>query len=441
MKMMIRLPLAALVAVSCFSMPVSAWSAEPLQSPRMERSKDFIADEQWQRAIEELRAAVADKKEKHRDEALFWLAHSQNQVRDLMGAMKTITELQATFPRSPWVKPANSLRIEIAQRLNRTDVLWNIAQPGVSVYRLEPPPTPKPAAAPPAPMPPSGEALPGVPSPRPDTPRLLPPPAEAPPALPPGPMTPPPARPVNTARPAQPVPAPAPTPFAATVWMPEGWTPDAGHRIQALSSLIRTDAQKVIPILKEIALESPDANEARRAVFVLAQSGKPEAYTSVLEVARRGSETVQIAAVRELGRFGGRDVAEQLVQVYSVVSPRVKYQVVDSLGERSATTALLGIAEREVDKRLKETAIVRLGQAGAREQLQRYYLRARDDLKEPIIRALVLAKAEDELIRIAQTETDETIQRQALTGLRLLGTAKARAFLEKREIEKRRQNR
>ena len=436
----IRLPFAAILAVSCFSMPVRAWSAEPLQSPRMERSKDFIAEEQWQRAIEELRAAVADKKEKHRDEALFWLAHSQNQVRDLMGAMKTITELQATFPKSPWVKPANSLRIEIAQRLNRTDVLWNIVQPGVNVYRLDPPPTPKPAAAPPALMPPAGGAPRALPPPRPDTPRVLPPPAEAPPALPLGPLTPSPASPVNAARPAQPVPAPAPTPFA-TMWMPEGWTPDAGHRIQALSSLIQTDAQKVIPILKEIALESPDANEARRAVFVLAQSGKPEAYTSVLEVARRGSETVQIAAVRELGRFGGRDVAEQLVQVYSVVSPRVKYQVVDSLGERSATTALLGIAEREVDKRLKETAIVRLGQAGAREHLQRYYLRARDDLKEPIVRALVLAKAEDELIRIAQTETDETIQRQALTGLRLLGTAKARAFLEKREIEKRRQNR
>jgi hypothetical protein len=442
MKKMIRLPLAAIVAVSCFSMPVRASSDEPLQSPRMERAKDLIADEQWQRAIEELRGAAADKKEKHRDEALFWLAHSQNQVRDLMGAMKTITELQSTFPKSPWVKPATSLRIEIAQQLNRTDVLWNIVRPGVNVYRLDPPPTPQPAAAPPAPMPPSGEPPRAVPPPRPDTPRVLPPPMGVPPPTPTPAMTPPrPVAPAGAARPAQPVPDPSPTPFAATVWMPEGWTPDAGHRIQALSSLIQTDAQKVIPILMEIALESPDANEARRAVFVLAQSGKPEAYTSVLEVARRGSETVQIAAVRELGRFGGRDVAEQLVQVYRVVSPRVKYQVVDSLGERSATTALLGIAEREVDKRLKETAIVRLGQAGAREQLQRYYLRARDDLKEPIIRALVLAKAEDELIRIAQTETDESIQRQALTGLRLLGTAKARAFLEKREIEKRRQNR
>jgi HEAT repeat protein len=223
--------------------------------------------------------------------------------------------------------------------------------------------------------------------------------------------------------------------------MPDGWQPDGSQRIQALSSLIQTDAPKVIPILRDIALESPDAGEARRAVFVLAQSGKPEAYTCVLEIARTGNESVQIAAVRGLGQFGGRDVADQLLKVYGSANARVKFQVVDSLGERSATAALLRIAETEIDKRLKETAIVRLGQVGARDQLQRYYFQARSDLKEPIIRALVLAKAEDALIRIAETERDEAIRRQAISGLRLLGSAKARVFIEKQEIEKRKQNR
>jgi hypothetical protein len=432
-----------MLAVSALLVPVTAWSAEPLQSPRMERAKDYIAEEQWQRAIEALRAAAADKKEKHRDEALFWLSHSQNQVRDLVGAMKTIAELQSAFPKSPWVKPAASLRIEIAQKLNRTDVLWGIAQPGVSLYRLDPPPTPEaasppavfaprpsqpPPAVPPPTVPPRG-AAPPVPAPAPgETPRPTPPP---------GLLSPPPPAPSGrTPRAAAPPPG-----FSATVWMPDGWQPDGSQRIQALSSLIQTDAPKVIPILREIALESPDPGEARRAVFVLAQSGKPEAYTCVLEIARSGNESVQIAAVRGLGQFGGRDVAEQLLKVYGSVNPRVKFQVVDSLGERAATAALLRIAETEVDKRLKETAIVRLGQVGARDQLQRYYLQARADLKEPIIRALVLAKAEDALIRIIETERDDVIRRQAISGLRLLGSPKARLFIEKQEIEKRKQNR
>ena len=50
--------------------------AKPLESKRMERAKDLIADEQWGRAIDELKAAAADQKEPNKDEALFWLAHS-----------------------------------------------------------------------------------------------------------------------------------------------------------------------------------------------------------------------------------------------------------------------------------------------------------------------------------------------------------------------------
>jgi HEAT repeat protein len=216
------------------------------------------------------------------------------------------------------------------------------------------------------------------------------------------------------------------------VWIPsEGWDPDTNLRIQALGSLIQTDAPRVIPILKEIALESPDPNEASRAVFVLAQSGRPEARSTVVEVAKKGSELVQIAAVRELGRFGGPKAAEELLQVYQIGNPRVKYQVVHSLGERSATMALMRIAETEKDRKLQETAIVRLGQAGAREQLVRFYLRAARDLKRPIIVGLFNARAEDELIRIASQEKDPAIRQEAMTRLQLLGTQKARAFIEK----------
>lgn len=217
----------------------------------------------------------------------------------------------------------------------------------------------------------------------------------------------------------------------SAVWIPEGWDPDMNLRIQALGSLIRTDASRVIPILREIALESPDASEASRAVFVLAQSGRADAQSTVLEVAKRGTEVVQIAAVRELGRFGGPKVADELLQVYTTGNPRVKYQVVHSLAERSATGALMRIAETERDHKLKETAIVRLGQAGAREQLVRFYARAAADLKRPIIVGLFNARAEDDLIRIAETERDETIRAEVLARLRLLGTPKARAYLEK----------
>jgi hypothetical protein len=51
----------------------------PAESARMTRAKDLISDDQWAAAIPVLRAASTDPKEQNKDEALFWLAHSQNQ--------------------------------------------------------------------------------------------------------------------------------------------------------------------------------------------------------------------------------------------------------------------------------------------------------------------------------------------------------------------------
>src|SRR6478672_9571788 len=85
-------------------------------SKRLGRAKDYIADEQWPRAVAELKAVVDDPKEPNRDEALFWLAHSEHQTGDQASAIETIARLERDYPSSKWVRPARSLRIEIAQR-------------------------------------------------------------------------------------------------------------------------------------------------------------------------------------------------------------------------------------------------------------------------------------------------------------------------------------
>ena len=196
---------------------------------------------------------------------------------------------------------------------------------------------------------------------------------------------------------------------------------------------MKTDSTRVIPILREIALASGNPAEASRAVFVLAQSGRPEAHVTVLEVAKQASEPVSVAAVRELGRFGGPKVADELLKVYEIGKPRVKYQVVNSLGERAAANALLQIVQSERDRGLRDVAIVTLGQAGGREQLQRLYRKATTELKRPIITGLFNARAETELIDIAEREIDPLVRRDVLMRLRMLGTPKAKQYLEKIE--------
>src|SRR4051812_46605500 len=117
---------AFVLAAFCGAQEVRAAGPE---SQRLERAKDLIGDEQWVRAIDELKGAVDDPKETNKDEALFWLAHSENQARDSAAAVATIRRLEREYPASRWGEPARSLRVEIAQRLQRNDVLWDTAVP------------------------------------------------------------------------------------------------------------------------------------------------------------------------------------------------------------------------------------------------------------------------------------------------------------------------
>ena len=379
------------------ALPVLGY-AEPAESQRMARAKDLVHDEQWARAIQELRAAAADPREPNPDEALFWLAHSQNQAGDLAESVESIRRLERDFRSSRWVKPARSLLIELAQKLRRDDVLWWTA------------------AAPPVIVPaPAADGRPASPT---RTPRVAP------------------RAPEKSSHPPAYVPAPAgrvrdgsSSPPAA--WVAETYHPDTDLRIQALGSLIQVDTEKVIPILRTIAFDSDNPGAARRAVFVLAHSRKPEAQSTVVEVAKTGPQAVRLTAVRELGRFGGPNVSTALLQVYSDATGPVKLQVVRSLGERAETAALLKIAQSEADRELRNTAIITLGRAGGREQLRRLYAKATADIKRPIIVGLFSARAEEDLIRVAEQEKDPELRREALRRLRLMGTPKAKQYLDK----------
>ena len=374
--------------------------AEAAESRRMARAKDLIADEQWTRAIEELRAAADDPREPNKEEALFWLAHSFNQEGDFASAVESIRRLDRDFPSSRWVKPARSLLIELAQKLRRDDVLWWTAAPV--------PPTPVVAPVPPAA------------TTRPRGPTKVPRPAAPPAATTPDGMA------IPVPPPAPPAPAAPPVP-----WVYESWAPDADQRILALGWLIQTDAAKAIAMLHKLAVDETNPGAARRAVFVLAQSRKPEALSTVVEVAQNGPPFVRVAAVRGLGNFGGPEASQALLRVYATADTPVKRQVVTSLGERSEAPALLRIAMSEADRNLRSTAIITLGRAGGRQQLLQLYAKADRESKQPIINGLSICRGEEELIRIADTEKDERLRAEILTRLRLLGTPKARAYLTK----------
>jgi hypothetical protein len=330
-------------------------SASPPDSERLGRAKDFIADERWTRAIAELRVVVADAKEPSRDEAAFWLAHSLNQVGDPAEALDVIEGLERDFPRSRWLKPARSLRIEIAHRLQRTDLLWSVAAPA----------GPGPSGTGPTGRPPAGK----------------PPAGRGPSGRPPGRREAPPKGAAGTA------PA-APTALTEMVVSAD----EAELRLYALSGLMSTDAQRVVPILREIALKTDDEAQARRALLVLAQSDRPDARKTIVEVARSGDETRQAAAVRVLAYQGWPEAEQVLLDIYRASTPHVKRQVIRAFGS-----------------------------AGARMQLRQLFDTSKDvELKQAIINALFAAGAQSELERIAKSDRDEEIRRAANAKLKLV---------------------
>ena len=139
-------------------------------------------------------------------------------------------------------------------------------------------------------------------------------------------------------------------------------------------------------------------------------------------MARRGPEPVQLAAIRAMGRFDGAGISAELMQVYSsATTPRVKRQVVSSLGERSDNVSLLRIAKVESDPAVRNVAIVTLGRLpDARPQLRTAVRSGAPGIAHGGARALLSSKDEDELIRIATIEKEPMLRARARMQLRLL---------------------
>jgi hypothetical protein len=411
--MKIRMLTAAGIAVLLLGARLAVAGPEP-DSKRLAQGKDYITDEQWTRAIAEFKAAADDPREKNRDEALFWLAHCEHQSGDDSSAIQTIARLERLYPTSRWMRLARSVRVEIAQRMRRDDVLWAmVAPPAAAATPVRPaaPPraaTPAPPMAPPQP----GTALPPTP------------PSVAPVRIPPPPSPP---RPGQPPAPVAYVPSPGPD-----FWV--GIIPDSGDqaiRIEALAGLIESHGDRAIPLLRDIALDPNSPDEARRAVFVLARSQRTDAHNTVIEVARTGAEPVRLAAIREIGRFQDVNASTELMRVYSMGgTPRMKRQVVSSLGERADNAALFRIVRAEPDPTVRDMAIITLGRLpDARAQLRVLYIQAPRESREAVISALFAARDDEELIRIASSEKDPLFRQRARQQLRLLATPRAVKFL------------
>src|SRR5260370_19860153 len=97
---------------------------------------------------------------------------------------------------------------------------------------------------------------------------------------------------------------------------------DQELRVLALRGIMNSDPERAVPILgKQLESASATPKDKSQALFVLAQSGSPQAREIVGKVARgQGNPDLQRKAIQYLAMFGGSESHKILAEVYASTS-------------------------------------------------------------------------------------------------------------------------
>jgi HEAT repeat protein len=209
-------------------------------------------------------------------------------------------------------------------------------------------------------------------------------------------------------------------------------TPEAADtddlKLMALGGLMNADPGRALPIIKQMLAGAPNEKVKERALFVLAQSGTPEARQLLQQLARGDQDPeTQAAAVRYLGLFGGEESRQALVEIFaSSANLPARKAVLQALMLAGDRQQLAAIARKEASPELRHEAIQQLGILGARAELQQIYQQdTNPEVRRAVINALFVSGAVDEITALATKESDADLRREAVQRLGLMGTKTA----------------
>jgi len=199
-------------------------------------------------------------------------------------------------------------------------------------------------------------------------------------------------------------------------------------KLMALGGLMTADPARALPIITQMLSGASSEQVKDRALFVLAQSGAPEARTTLLRMARNDADpALQAKAVHYLGLFGGADSKQALVDLYAgSKNLETRRAVVRALMLSGDRARLAEIARTETSPELRREAIAQLGVVGARAELAEIYKQdSTADGKRAVIKALFVSGAIDQMTALATSEPDPAVRTEAIQCLGLMGTKTA----------------
>jgi HEAT repeat protein len=200
--------------------------------------------------------------------------------------------------------------------------------------------------------------------------------------------------------------------------------PDEDLKLLAINGLMNSDPDRAVPLLVKFIQSDQPAKLKERALFVLSQSGSPQAREAVAQIARDSSNPeLQKKALDDLALFGGKESRQVLADIYASSSDiGVKRQILHDFMIGGDRDRLLAAAKSERVPELRIDAIHQLGLVGAQDQLwELYQQETATNVKKEIIHAMFLGGNSQRLFELARTERDPDLQREAIHNLGLMG--------------------
>ncbi|HYM59801.1 MAG TPA: HEAT repeat domain-containing protein [Thermoanaerobaculia bacterium] len=195
-------------------------------------------------------------------------------------------------------------------------------------------------------------------------------------------------------------------------------------RLIILNDLVESEPNRAIPMLVKIIRGEGSPRMKERALFVLTQTGSPEAVTVVGDIAKEEqNEPLRKVAVRYLGTVGSDLSRKILSDVYGTTTDAgVKRIVVRSLITPGDRERLLKLAKSEPNIELRGDALLQLGIVGARGDLAELYTHESSvPLRRRILQSLLVCGSTDKLVEIAQTDKVPELRATAIRNLGLAG--------------------
>jgi HEAT repeat protein len=192
----------------------------------------------------------------------------------------------------------------------------------------------------------------------------------------------------------------------------------------ALRGIMNSDPDRAIPLLgKRLESGSASPKEKSQALFVLAQSGSPQAREILGKIARgQSNPDLQGKAIQYLAMFGGADSRKTLAEVYGSTSdPVIKRAILRSYMISGDRDHLFEAAKNEKDDDVKREAIRQLGLVHAQNELQQLYRTDNSPaVRRELLQAFFLSGDAPKLLEVAQTDKDPDLRRTAIRNLGLI---------------------